>query len=493
MKAKKLISIFLCILLIAAIGVPAFAAEFSDTEGHWAEHQIDLVADAGIVGGYGDGSFRPNSNITREQFAKVVANFMGYTDKGDVSVFPDVDPNGNLTPYVAMCVKEGVLGGFPDGTMRPKANITREQAAAMLCRALKLHTDGLSTGFADRADITPKLDCEVAALELTGLITGYQDGSFGPKRNLTRGEMMVIISRLLVDADGNFATVQVINDNGTETVTVSMIAYNDYSVKLNVPDKMISADKFTVKTNIEAIPGMENMGGVLGGLLKGVLGERQDEIVTGVTGEYSISELAYNAFRFNFGTVRLDVNGKQCIYNIYGKPVSDGSVDVLATPTNSSAAAAATAQLASLGNISLDMLTRGNSFTLANGSYLQIGTERLCFADSYVGNLVIDGNATPEELSAAVKEALTIKKGCTETDQATLFIKAGTSVVTEKGTITLKKDVTVTLNGILGEYDGTLSAIANADTADFYKLVELANELMNAYNGSVIYVKVTIA
>ena len=94
MKAKKLISILLCILLVSALTVPAFAADFTDTEGHWAEHQIDLVAEAGIVGGYADGSFRPNNNITREQFAKVVANFMDYTEKGDVSVFPDVDPEG---------------------------------------------------------------------------------------------------------------------------------------------------------------------------------------------------------------------------------------------------------------------------------------------------------------------------------------------------------------------------------------------------------------
>ena len=167
MKAKKLISILLCILLVSALTAPAFAADFTDTEGHWAEHQIDLVAEAGIVGGYADGSFRPNNNITREQFAKVVANFMGYTEKGDVSVFPDVDPEGVLTPYVALCVKAGVLGGYSDGTMRPKQPITREQAAAMLCRAFRLHTDGLSTSFKDKANITPKLDCEVAALELT--------------------------------------------------------------------------------------------------------------------------------------------------------------------------------------------------------------------------------------------------------------------------------------------------------------------------------------
>ena len=102
---------------------------------------------------------------------------------------------------------------------------------------------------------------------------------------------------------------------------------------------------------------------------------------------------------------------------------------------------------------------------------------------------MINDATTPD----AAKAALTIKTGCTETDQATVFIKAGTSVTTDKGTIVLKKDITVTVNGILGDYDGTLSEIVNADTADFYKYVAFANELMNVYNGSILYVKVTMA
>lgn len=234
---------------------------------------------------------------------------------------------------------------------------------------------------------------------------------------------------------------------------------------------------------------MENLGGILGNILKGLLGERETEIDTGMTGEYDIKELAYNAFRFNFGTVRLDVNGKQCIYNIYSNVLNDGSVDVLATPTSSAAAALAAAQFTNLNNISFDFMTKGSAVTLANGSYLQIGTERLCFKDDYSGNLVINDATTPDE----AKAALTIKTGCTETDQATVFIKAGTSVTTDKGTVVLKKDITVTVNGILGDYDGTLSEIVNADTADFYKYVAFANELMNVYNGSLLYVKVTMA
>lgn len=489
MKFKKAISLLLCLILTVALTVPAMAADFSDTKGHWAEHQISVVSDAGIVSGYPDGSFRPENYITREQFAKVVANFMGYTEKGDVSMFPDVNPKGNLTPYVAMCVKAGVLGGFPDGTMRPGAYITREQAAAMLCRAFKLQSEGLSTTFKDRASITAKLDPEVAALERTGLIMGFNDGTFKPRTNLTRAQMMVIISRLLVDANGNFASLELINNNGTETVNVLATAYNDYSLNINVPDKSVSVDKFTLKAKIDEIPG--NFG-AFGSVIAGMIGEIEEEILTGESGIYKIRDYAYNAFRFNFGTVHMDVNGNKCVYNVYSKILTDGSVNVLSTPTDKAKAAAAFAPILDINNLSINLVSKGNSVTLANGSYLQIGTERLCFTADHKGDLVLNLAASSEELEAASRAALSVSKGYPEVNQATLFIKAGTAVATDKGTFTLKKDITVTLDGIIGEYDGTLSKLRDGDIPTLYGAVVLFNDLLNAYSGSVLYLNVKL-
>lgn len=68
MKAKKLISLLLCMMLMLALAVPAFAEKatvttFDDIGDSWAKHEICLVADAGIVGGYGDGTFRPDAFI----------------------------------------------------------------------------------------------------------------------------------------------------------------------------------------------------------------------------------------------------------------------------------------------------------------------------------------------------------------------------------------------------------------------------------------------
>ncbi len=490
MKAKKLISLLLCLVLTVALAAPALAADFTDTRGHWAEDEISTVADAGIVGGFPDGSFRPENNITREQFAKVVANFMGYTKKGDISMYPDVNPNSGLAPYVAMCVEAGVLGGFPDGTMRPGAYITREQAAAMLCRAFKLQTEGLSTTFKDRGSITAKLDPEVAALERTGLITGFNDGNFKPKANLTRAQMMVIISRLLVTGDGNFITVQLSNNNGTETVKSDIISFNDYSLSINIPDKNVSIDKFNIKANIEELPvGLS----LFSGLISGMVGEINEEIVTGAMGLYAIKDYVYNAFRFNFGTIHMNVNGNKCIYNVYSSIQKDGSVTILSTPTSSKAAEAAYAPILDMNNIGINILSKGNSVTIANGSYLQIGTEKLCFNTNHKGNLILDLSASSEELQAASEAALTVTTGNVETNQVTLFIKSGTAIATDKGTFTLNKSITITLDGIIGEYDGALTRLSAGDIPDAYKLVVLFNDLLDSYSGSVLYLNVKVA
>lgn len=491
MKSKKIISLFLSVLLMLSLSVPAMA-EFNDTDGYWGKHEISVVANAGIVNGYGDGSFRPNQNISRQEFAKVIAVFMGYTVQGDISGFTDVDPSGFFAPYLAMCVEAGVLKGDGSGLMRPTDYVTREEASAMLCRALGLKTDGAVLNFTDNGNVFTWFRGEVAALARTGLIVGYPDGSFMPKNNLTRGEMMVVISRLLVDADGNFATMQLINNNGSETVTVNAISFNDYSLNVNIPDKKISIDKFTLKAKVEEIPGMDATESALITSIIGNMLAVEEEIVTGAQGLYQIKDYAYNAFRFNFGTIHVDVNGLTSIYNIYSMPKTDGSVDVLATPTSKDAAAAAFAPIMDLDNIGISF-SKGNSVTLANGSYLQIGTEKLCFKSDYKGDLTLDLSASEDELKSASSAALTVTKGNTSDDQVTLFIKAGTAIATEKGTFTLKKNITVTLNGIIGEYDGILSRLESGDFSFLYNAVELFNGLLDSYDGTVLYLDVRIA
>ena len=77
-------------------------------------------------------------------------------------------------------------------------------------------------------------------------------------------------------------------------------------------------------------------------------------------------------------------------------------------------------------------------------------------------------------------------------NEFTVVIKKGTSVATEKGTVTLIKDITVTANGAGTDFDGILSKLLTADESDAGMLIGLANEIIAAIDGHVVYVNVTI-
>lgn len=478
MKAKKTIALVLCAIMIFALAVPAFAdnsVKFSDVpDGYWAKNAIYLVADAGIVGGYPDGTFRPENCITREQFAKVVANFMGYTEKAELK-FSDVDPNSNLAPYIAMCVKAGVIGGYSDGTFRPKANITREAAATMLCRAFKLDTEGMQPQFTDSASIADVFKASVAAMNLTEVIAGYPDGSFKPKANLTRAQMMVMISRLLVTTDEK--VISVVASAGDASLSLDVLA--DYSSLLYIPDAEVS----TAKVSVSIVPGQE--------LKKLGMSETSDEYETGVDGKFSPREMFSEAYDYNFATVKASVNNKNCTFNIYGQDAEGGRL-ITATPTDSAKADAAMQELTKFGNFFYDKRL-GNSVTIVNGSYIQIGTEKLGFKDGVKDNLTIDNSADAETVAAAVEKCIELKTGVKNDDnEFKMVIAKGTSVATEKGTVTLLKDITVTANGAGADFDGILSKLLSADAGNIELFTGLVNEIIAAIDGHVIYVTVTL-
>lgn len=479
MKAKKAISLILCMVMIFALAVPALAAEdvkFTDVpDGYWAKDSIYLVAKAGIVGGYGNGYFGPENNITREQFAKVVANFMGYTEKAELN-FSDVDPNSNLTPYVAMCVKAGVINGYPDGTFKPKAYITREAAATMLCRAFKLDTTGMQPKFTDSASIDDVFKASVAAMNLTEVIAGYPSGEFRPKANLTRAQMMVMISRLLVTTEEKVISVAATAGDAN----LSLNVFTDNSTQLYIPNNEVS----TAKVTVSVVPGED--------LKKLGMTETSAEYETGVDGKFSPRDMFSAAYDYNFATVKASVNGKDCTFNVYGQDAEGGRL-ITSTPTDSAKADAAMQELVSVKNFFMNLLKTGNSVTLANGSYIQIGTERLGFKDDVKDNLTIDNTADPATIAAAIEQCIDLKTGVqNDGNEFTVVIKKGTSVATEKGTVTLIKDITVTANGAGTDFDGILSKLLTADESDAGMLIGLANEIIAAIDGHVVYVNVTI-
>ena len=117
--------------------------DFSDvTSGDWFNVTVSSLAQMGVIAGYEDGSFRPNAPITRAEFAAIATRF--FAERGvtyNEGLFADITGDEWFADVVAAAAERGLLGGYPDGTVRPNATITRAESCAVVNRTLDRRPD----------------------------------------------------------------------------------------------------------------------------------------------------------------------------------------------------------------------------------------------------------------------------------------------------------------------------------------------------------------
>ena len=116
------------------------ATNFADSANHWAATAIAWAEQTGVVDGYEDGTFRPENNVTRQEFAQMMYNYAVYKDydlsaKGDLSQFSDGDSVQEWAiPAMEWANGNELINGHDDGTLEPGGTTTRAQAASILMR-----------------------------------------------------------------------------------------------------------------------------------------------------------------------------------------------------------------------------------------------------------------------------------------------------------------------------------------------------------------------
>ena len=116
--------------------------DYSDCNSElWCNNAISTLSNMGIIDGYTDGTFRPYGKITRAQFAKIAVGFFETTREEYQGYYSDVPENAWFTDYVEAASRVGLIQGFEDGTFRPNTNITRAQACVIVNRALNRKPD----------------------------------------------------------------------------------------------------------------------------------------------------------------------------------------------------------------------------------------------------------------------------------------------------------------------------------------------------------------
>lgn len=152
---------------------------------HYAEAVNDLATRT-IIGGYPDGTFKPGNSITRGQAAAIIAKMIGLdTSNVKGQKFKDVPTSYGFYKAIAKMAEEGIIGGYPDGSFKPDEPIKRKNMAAILVKAFDLPRDGkVNNPFKGEVGITQ----DVLIIYKLGITSGTTPTTFSPNAPITRGQ-----------------------------------------------------------------------------------------------------------------------------------------------------------------------------------------------------------------------------------------------------------------------------------------------------------------
>ncbi len=187
---------------------PGFQS-FPDVQQHWAGGYTSILQVLDIIDGYEDNTFRPERKVTRAELVKLLVEALElpFESKIESMPFQDVPESHWSRNYVARALSAGLISpdDYKNG-FRPDEVITREEMAFILVKAHDAylannpgtHAKAVSVEpFSDETDVSLKYLEAVGTAAKRALLDGYPDGSFGPRRGLTRAETTTVIARLL--------------------------------------------------------------------------------------------------------------------------------------------------------------------------------------------------------------------------------------------------------------------------------------------------------
>ncbi len=180
---------------------------FTDVANHWSKNTVNDMGSRMVVTGTGNGNYEPGRSITRAEFAAIAVRAMGLQKGATESDFTDVTLTDWFNGYVDTATAYSLITGYDSKTYGPNDMITREQAMAILARAMKLTglntnlTDGekstILSKYTDGASVSDYAKTSVAMCIKTGVVTGSSATTLSPKAYVTRAEVAAMVQRLL--------------------------------------------------------------------------------------------------------------------------------------------------------------------------------------------------------------------------------------------------------------------------------------------------------
>ena len=195
----------LCMMLTLLSGTALAAGQhpFTDVpQSHWANEAVGYVYENDLMNGVSATMFQPGGSLTRAMFVTILGRMAGAEEESGESGFADVPAGRWYSAYVAWAAGEGIVDGTGNGYFSPNSPVTREQMATMIARyvdsaGLTLpETGDPAAPFTDRNAVSDWAEAGVELMRQTGILAGYEDGTFQPQHTANRAEAATIFMRL---------------------------------------------------------------------------------------------------------------------------------------------------------------------------------------------------------------------------------------------------------------------------------------------------------
>lgn len=201
---------------------------------NWAAAAVQRWSRSGVISGYGDGSFRPDQQVTRAEFAAIMNRIFGYRDLA--AVLPaDVAGAAWYKEDIAKAVSAGYLSAGADQRIQPAAPLKRGEAAVALQNILRLETGNSAKGiYSDLADADSEVISAADALTAAGYMKGYPGGLFKPDGRITRAELAKLADSLVQVLQSSSGEVKLGTVQGNVVLSHEGITLRDSVIEGNL-------------------------------------------------------------------------------------------------------------------------------------------------------------------------------------------------------------------------------------------------------------------
>ncbi len=290
---KKVVYLVFCLIYLISSCIPVFGQDY-DYGNSWAKNEIDYMKNRGIVSGYPDGTFKPSNNMSKAEFYKIVNSIMGFTQKSEINFNDVVSENWYYDE-----VMKGVAANYilPAESLNAGENITRGEVARIIGIVFGIEEDKAEASkFEDSVTFPEELNGIIGGLKKNGFINGYPDGTFKVDAEITRAEVVKILHEISGEIINEECTVNTSTDKNL-VVNTTDVTLKDTTIGGNlylaegIGEGSIFLENVTVKSKVIVSGGGANSINIRNSELNSLLADKKQGLVNIVFSDAKAEEV----------------------------------------------------------------------------------------------------------------------------------------------------------------------------------------------------------